>query len=104
MMSNRNLLILAVAASLFGGVMGAGGAYLLYGQRIDRLDHDVEVLDDRSAAVARLDPKNVKECLDFSTYALDAQQHGDMLAVESYHAHMGRINCSKVMAAIRQVR
>ena len=47
---------------------------------------------------------NVKECLDFSAYAQQADGHGDMRAKESYYAHMEKIDCFKVMDAIRQVR
>lgn len=93
-----------ILSSIVGGLLGVGGAWLLFSARIDRLDKDIGLLDDRAASVARLDSQNVKECLDLSALWLDAQRTGRNREAQIYSAHMESNDCAKVMDAIRQVR
>lgn len=93
-----------LATAVVGGAIGIAGTMGLYGDRLDQLDHDVERLDARSAAVARLDPERVKQCLEFSAHWRDAMDHDERKASQSYSDAMGRWNCGEVMDAIRHVR
>lgn len=87
-----------------GGLLGTAGAWALFHSRIDQLDTDVEKLDARSAAVARLDPERVRRCLQLSVSWQDTLNRGEFKQSEAYGATMNDWNCAEVMDAIRHVR
>jgi hypothetical protein len=97
-------LIIVVVATIFGGVLGVAGSWMLFNDRIEKLDQDIVALDMRSGNVAKLDSLVVKNCLEWSDIWQEAKRSNDQETSRTFNKLMLANQCSVVMDAIRRVR
>ena len=77
---------------------------IAYGERLDALDKDIDLIDDRAKLLVQVDADKARRCYSTSELWEDAKKHDEFEAVRQLQETMTAWNCGEVFDASREVR
>ena len=77
---------------------------MAYGERLDALDKDIDLIDDRAKLLVQVDAEKARRCYSASELWEDAKKHGEVEAIRQLQETMTGWNCGEVFDTSREVR
>lgn len=93
-----------LASAIVGEISAITYISIVYGSRLDALDHDVGLIDDRAKLMVQVDAEKARRCISASGLWEDARKHGESDAVGDLEETMHGWGCAEVFDAYREVR